>query len=125
MDTYLFICGIVLNVLLLLFIVYCVYDAIRVNKHNKKVAAEKAHKQAQYKEELKLAEVAWQKWAEKLDELKQKSKTKDNHLDMSAQIKVIEHSHYEYFYFNSINKRVSLLELGQQNDWALPVKAAS
>ncbi len=49
MHTYLVVCGIIFNVLVLSIIIYGTIDGVRVRKINKRNALEVAQKQVQYK----------------------------------------------------------------------------
>ncbi len=119
MNTYLVICGIILNILLVAVIVYGIIDEIRVRRINKIKAAEKALKDALYKEELLLAERVWQQWAKKIRELQQAcDKEKDPHKLLVLQSKMFAPS-FERYYFASLGTWITLHDLGEKNDWVL------
>ncbi len=117
MHTYLFICGIIANGLVLLTIIGHIISKISERKINKQMAAEEAQKQIRYKEELKEAEKAWQVWAKKYDELRQSwDKETDRFKRMLRQVQCEQHK-WVMYQFTSTSKSVCLFELGKENNW--------
>lgn len=104
MNKYLVVCGIILNILLVLAIITGVISEIMARKYNKKKAAEKA----------------WQEWAKKLNELK---RDRDREFNLTKRLRfdmaMISHQFSEYYQFNSIERRILLYILGQDNKWVL------
>lgn len=121
MKTYLFVCGIILNIIVLCLIVYFIIDAIIVKRRNKKEAAKWTIRNTKYKEELIAAEQAWQKLAIKLDELYQGWEDADL---ITRSEMMMEASRCKLtigrFYFTSIGESVSLNELAEKHGWVLP-----
>jgi biopolymer transport protein ExbB/TolQ len=117
MHTYLVVCGIIFNVLVFLLSIGGLISEISARKINKKTAAEKARKDALYKEELKVAEQAWQKWAKKMDEIQQNYEQETNPMKrLRITTEEIKYK-FERHYFASIDESLCLNYLGTQNNW--------
>ncbi|TSC84290.1 MAG: hypothetical protein G01um101413_585 [Parcubacteria group bacterium Gr01-1014_13] len=121
MNTYLFYSGIVLHILIFLALILLTIDEISTRRKNKKLAAEHAKKQAAYKEELKLAKQAWQRWNKNLSQMSQNYRKLDPRSVKAFRLdlKIINYRYSERYRFNSIDKSISLLELGEKYEWSL------
>lgn len=116
MHTYLVVCGVIFNLLVLFVIVWVTLDEISVRKINKKRVTENAQKRIQYKEELKMAEQEWQEWVKKLAEMTQECDKLEESKRLLFAIRCREYR-YKKYYFASIDKHISLFELGEENNW--------
>ena len=111
MQTYLVVCGIVLHAIVLLIIIAGIISEIRARR-------KRARWNAQYNQDLKNAEIAWQVWAKRLDELQQEQKRKgDNTLPSSTDWRVLDHIRKDWFYFASCDQHVYLSDLAKRNGW--------
>ncbi len=121
MNTYLVVCGIILNIVIVLLFI----EEIRCWRENKKIRAENAKKRAAYQEDLKLAKPLWQEWAKKLEVMKQRRNQETNHIKHADMWHEIHHHEFrQYYQFVSIDKRVSFYSLGQENKWVLEEESA-
>ena len=119
MNSYLIVCGVIFNLLVLFAIIGSVITELSIRRDNKKIAAEKARQDALYKEELKLAKQAWQQWARRLAELQRNCDNTTNALDKSRLHLEMARLHRDSYFFSSIKRRCSFSYLGEKNNWVL------
>lgn len=120
MHTYLIWCGIALNILLALAIIFGTISEIRAWIYNKKMAVKQTLKQAQFEEELALAKQVWQEWAKQLAEFEQNcAKETDPYKKLRMELGSASHIPSEYYYFASINAYKSLWVLSRENNWVI------
>lgn len=72
----------------------------------------------QYQQELKDAEIAWQVWAKKLDELQQEQQDEDHNMFFSRKdFKILIHKTENRIYLASLNQYVYLSDLAKKHGW--------
>ncbi len=121
MNGYLKVCGIILNIVVVYLAIAYTISGIVTRKLKKKKAAEKARVEAAYKEELKLAEKAWQKWVKKFDKFQQLLSSNTTKLSDRPRLHLeLVQLYRESYFFSSINRKQYLDTLGQENNWVLP-----
>lgn len=131
MNTYTFVGGYILSVLVIFLMLYAITRISKKRKSNQKIEKRRLlilHEIKQwacnryngaYEEELKHAQTAWQQWAEKRKELA---------LALSVEPEPAEHTRIlaeltlhdqACFGFCSIEKSVPFRQLGKENHWTL------
>ncbi|OGH82592.1 MAG: hypothetical protein A2469_02845 [Candidatus Magasanikbacteria bacterium RIFOXYC2_FULL_40_16] len=120
MSTYLVVCGVILNIIVLLTVIYRVFDWIRVRKANKKARAKNAQIREQFKKELELAKLEWIEWVKELKELEQAYNQEANLVErILLRCKISNYEDFGTYFFPSIGKNLSLHRIGKENGWKL------
>ncbi len=120
MNTYLVVCGVILNIVVLLTVIYCVFDEIRVRKANKRIRAEQAQTQEQFEKELVLAKQEWLEWVEERKKIIREYQQESNsYKKLFLDSRLLCHSINADYWFASIGKRIPFSELSDRYNWIL------
>jgi len=127
MNTYLVICGIILNIFFILMValvivvlIVGIIDDIKCRKKNKKKAAREAQRQLEFKEELVLAKQAWQEWAKKIDNLRQNYNSEGDYKKRSKiEMEIFDLQYHTRYHFTSVGRNMYLYTLGEEYKWVL------